>query len=100
MQYIKLFEQFLNEGIDPTKKIINGIFKKNGIKTLSTQSSGMVRGWTTYHGKGYKYEYSGLVSLKGFTKEEMEDLAKQFEEAGITIYRIHSGSIEYREIDA
>jgi len=95
---IKL-KDILNEGIDPTKKIINGIFKKNGIKALSTQSSGMVRGWTTYHGKGYKYEYSGLITLKGFSKNEIEDIAKQFEEAGIKVIRMHSGSIEYREID-
>jgi hypothetical protein len=69
---------YINESINPTKKIMNGIFRKLGIKTLTTQSSGMVRGWTTYHGKGYKYEYSGLVSLKGFTEEEMKDIAKQF----------------------
>jgi hypothetical protein len=58
----------------------------------------MVRGWTTYHGKGYKYEYSGLVSLKGFTEEEMKDIAKQFEEAGIKVNRIYPGGISYTEI--
>jgi hypothetical protein len=89
---------YINESINPTKKIMNGIFRKLGIKTLTTQSSGMVRGWTTYHGKGYKYEYSGLVSLKGFTEEEMKDIAKQFEEAGIKVNRIYPGGISYTEI--
>jgi hypothetical protein len=81
------------------KKIINGIFRKNGIVSLTTQSSGMIKGWSTYHGKGYKYEYRGLVSLKGFTKEEIEDLAKQFKEAGVIVDRIGSNSIEYTEIN-
>ena len=84
--------------MNATKKIINGIFRKNGITTLSTQSSGMVKGWSTYHGKGYKYEYPGLISLKGFTKEEIEDLAKQFKEAGVTVDRVGSSSIEYTNI--
>ena len=85
--------------MNATKKIINGIFRKNGIVSLSTQSSGMIKGWSTYHGKGYKYEYRGLVSLKGFTKEEIEDLAKQFKEAGVIVDRIGSNSIEYTEIN-
>jgi hypothetical protein len=103
MKHIKLYEEFLNElkifeTMDATKKIINGIFRKNGIKTLSTQSSGMVKGWTTYHGKGYKYEYPGLISLKGFTKEEIEDVAKQFKDAGVSVDRISDNSIEYSKI--
>jgi len=85
--------------MNATKKIINGIFRKNGIVSLTTQSSGMIKGWSTYHGKGYKYEYRGLVSLKGFTKEEIEDLAKQFKEAGVIVDRIGSNSIEYTEIN-
>jgi hypothetical protein len=98
MKYIKLFEQFITEAMNPTKKVINGIFRKNGIKTLSTQSSGMIKGWTTYHGKGYKYEYSGLITLKGFSKEEIEDLATQFREAGVEVNRIHTNAIEYSDL--
>jgi hypothetical protein len=101
--YTPTFNEFVNESkifeaMDATKKIINGIFRKNGIKTLSTQSSGMVKGWTTYHGKGYKYEYPGLISLKGFKKEEIEDLAKQFKDAGVPVDLIHDNSIEYSRI--
>jgi hypothetical protein len=84
--------------MNATKKIINGIFRKNGITTLSTQSSGMVKGWSTYHGKGYKYEYPGLISLQGFNEEEIKDLAKQFKEAGVTVDRVGSSSIEYTNI--
>jgi hypothetical protein len=91
-------ESKIFEAMDATKKIMNGIFRKNGIKTLSTQSSAMVKGWTTYHGKGYKYEYPGLISLKGFTIEEIEDLAKQFKDAGVPIDRIGPTGIEYSKI--
>ena len=102
MKRIKLFEQFLNEennimeAINPTKKLLNNVFRSHGIKTLSTTSSGQVKGWTTYDGKGYKYEYDGLISLKGFSEDDVQNIIIDMEDEGVKITNWTSHSIEYK----
>ena len=82
--------------MNQTKKLLNNVFRRHGIKTLSSTSSGQVKGWTTYSGKGYKYEYDGLISLKGFSKDEVKNIIIDMEDEGVKITNWTSHSIEYK----
>lgn len=95
MKHIKLLEDYLNEsGMNPVKKVINAIFKKNGIKPYKTFSSD-VRGFGRSEGSGYKYEQSGLIMFRGLSKETVRDLANQMEDAGVILDIVRDDSIEF-----
>ena len=95
MKDIKLFEEFINEAtMNPVKKVINAIFKKNDIKTYQTHSSD-VRGFTRSEGSGYKYEQNGLIMFRGLSKETVRSLADQMKDAGVGLNIVRDDSIEF-----
>ena len=95
MKHIKLFEDFLNEAaMNPVKKVINSIFKKNDIKPTKYYSSD-VRGFGRSEGAGYKYEYNGLITFKGLPEETVRDLANQMRDAGVIVGIVREDFIEY-----
>lgn len=81
-------------GMNPIKKVINSIFKKNDIKNVQTYTSD-VRGFTRNEGVGYKHERNGLITFKGLPKETVRDLANQMKDAGVIIDIVRDDSIEY-----
>jgi hypothetical protein len=84
-----------NESLKNIKKLITSVFRKNGIKGLTFNTTD-VRGFSRSSDKrGYKHEYSGLVTMKGFSEEEAKDIFKQLEDAGVKIYRKSPTSFEY-----
>lgn len=95
MNHIKLFEQFITEaGMNPIKKVINAIFKKNGIKPYQTFSSD-VRGFGRSEGVGYKYEQNGLIMFRGLPEETVRDLANQMKDAGVIVGIVRGDFVEY-----
>lgn len=95
MKHIQLFEDFLNEAaMNPVKKVINAIFKKNGIKPYQTFFSD-VKGFGRSEGAGYKYEQNGLIMFRELSKETVRDLANQMEYAGVILDIARDDSIEF-----
>jgi hypothetical protein len=98
--HIKGFEDFLNENyisegeMNPVKKVMNSIFKKNGIKKVITHTTS-VRGFTRTEGSGYNYEYSGLVTFHRIPAEKVKLVADQMAAAGVKIRTVRDGSIEF-----
>jgi hypothetical protein len=80
--------------MNPIKKVINSIFRKNGIKTVQTYTSD-VRGFTRNEGVGYKHEYNGLITFKGLPEKTVRDLANQMKDAGVIVNIVRDNSIEY-----
>ena len=91
----KIAKQFIKEAeMNPIKKVINSIFRKNGIKTVQTYTSD-VRGFTRNEGVGYKHEYNGLITFKGLPEKTVRDLANQMKDAGVIVGIVRDNSIEY-----
>ena len=85
----------IKEGpMDPNKKVINQIFKANGVSPVKTYTSD-VPGFHRSEGKGYRHERPGMVSLLRMSTEEVKDLANQMREAGIEVESVYSNAIEY-----
>jgi hypothetical protein len=78
----------------PVKKVMNSIFRKNGIKKVVTNTTS-VRGFTRTSGSGYNYEYNGLVTLHRIPTETVKDLANQMKDAGVKITSVRDGSFEF-----
>jgi hypothetical protein len=94
-------DKTVNESLDineaersPVKKVMNSIFRKNGIKKVETQTTS-VRGFTRTSGSGYNYEYNGLVTFHKISADTVKDLADQMKEAGVKVGSVRSGSIEF-----
>jgi hypothetical protein len=80
--------------MNPVKKIINTIFKKNGIKMYQTYSTD-VRGFNRSEGVGYKHERNGLILFRGLSKETIIDLADQMRDEGVIIDSVREDDIEF-----
>ena len=88
-------KKFIKEAeMNPIKKVINSIFRKNGIKPTKYYSSD-VRGFGRSEGVGYKHEHNGLITFKGLTEETVRDLANQMKDAGVILGIVKEDFIEY-----
>lgn len=100
-QIDKLKNESINEArISPVKKVMNTIFKKNGIKSVTSNATD-VRGFSRVSGSGYKYEYDGLVKFYKISSNVVKNLAKQMREAGVIVDFVRDSSIEFdsKELD-
>jgi hypothetical protein len=93
------------EGIDeaemsPVKKVMNAIFRKNGIQNVKNNTTS-VRGFSRTSGSGYQYEYNGLVTFHRIPTDTVKDLANQMKAAGVKVSFVRDSSIEfdYTELD-
>lgn len=86
--------------MSPVKKVMNSIFKKNGIKNVKSNTTD-VRGFSRPSGSGYAYEYDGLVKFYKIPSNVIKDLANQMVTAGVIIDFVRDSSIEFnsKELD-
>jgi hypothetical protein len=90
-------EDYLNEddSLKNVKKTITSVFRKNRIKGL-TLTSTSVRGFSrSYDNKGYKHEYPGLVTMKGLSEEEANNIFNELEAAGVKLSNKRRSGFEY-----
>ena len=78
----------------PVKQVINSIFRKNGIKKVTSNSSS-VRGFRRTEGSGYEYNYGGSVSLVRIPEDVIEDLANQMRAAGVKVETVYTTGIDF-----
>ncbi len=85
----------MNE-ISDSKKLLNSLFRKYGIKPASYQASGMVRGFGRTS-NGYKYERKGLVKFYGVDTDIVQKIAAEAKEIGVEIERVYTHGFDFNE---
>lgn len=82
----------------PVKKVINSIFRKNGIKKVVSHSSS-VSGFRRYEGSGYEYNYGGSVSLHKMPEDVVKDLVRQMRDAGVKIDMVYNNGFDFNQYE-
>lgn len=82
----------------PVKKVINSIFRKNGIKKVSSYSTS-VGGFRRYEGSGYEYNHGGSVSFHKIPEDVVKDLISQMRAAGVKIDMVYSNGFEFNKYE-
>jgi hypothetical protein len=80
--------------MSPVKKVMNAIFRKNGIQNVKSNTTS-VRGFNRTSGSGYQYEYNGLVTFHRIPADTVKDLANQMKAAGVKLSFVRDSSIEF-----
>lgn len=82
----------------PVKKVINSVFRKNGIKKVASYSSS-VSGFRRYEGSGYEYNYGGSVSLHKIPEDVVKDLVRQMRDAGVIIGMVYDNGFDFNRYE-
>jgi hypothetical protein len=85
----------LNEAeMNPVKKVVNAILKKNDVNALKTTSTS-VRGFHNIVNNGYSYEGNNFLRFYKVSPDVVEKVADEIQKAGVRVYSVNkSGTIK------